>query len=116
VAELASHGGLNSSPVVNLFPSEDAARESTNPSCFNRIRAASRSACNAAAKLSWDHGQEGVQRGRMTFLPEELYAELGAEAGLGVQDVGWLAAARCGRFVRTAVGMKPVFGRPSAVP
>jgi hypothetical protein len=52
----------------------------------------------------------------MTFLPEELYAELGAEAGLGVQDVGWLAAARCGRFVRTAVGMKPVFGRPSAVP
>jgi hypothetical protein len=56
-----------------------------------------------------------VQQGRVAFLPKELYAEPGAEAGPGVQDVGWLSVALCGRFVRAAVGMTPAFGRPSAV-
>jgi hypothetical protein len=74
------------------------------PRClFASIEVVSRRACNSAAQVSWDHGEGGVQRGRMTFLPKELYAELGEEARLGEQDVGWLSAALSGRFVGAAV-------------
>jgi hypothetical protein len=54
------------------------------PRClFASIELVSRRACDSAAQVSWDHGEGGVQRGWMTFLPKELYAEPGAEARLG---------------------------------
>jgi hypothetical protein len=70
---------------------------------FAFIELVSGRACNSAAQGSWDHGEGGVQRGRMTFLPKELYAELGAEARLGMQEVGRLSAALSGRVVGAAV-------------
>jgi hypothetical protein len=70
---------------------------------FASIELVSLRACNSAAQVSWDHGEGGVQRGRMTFLPKEQYAELGAEARLGVQDGEWLSAGLSGRFVGAAV-------------